>query len=379
MPGFLIVLLLLLLLVPVALTLYHFVQIFSKKPKNDGRIASLTLISGFFLTILLYYIMNFQDYNNTLVLVEGDILQHAPIASQYQPLILSLMVVSMITYFILNVKGLRIPPLPLGLLLSILYIGCFTCFLWLIQLLSFLSWNFYFVLLFLLCLFPLNFILLTISLLKKLMKSYTLLHTEENSFLPPSVFQFMIFSIHKSLRIPLLGFICLIPVCAIFLLLLILFNQEPDALIKAFTQTSDWCLSSKESLFVIEPRLDDHYLCTVAVGGHKKIVKPMRYGIRHHRKIIVNRQLCIANAFEDLIMQKAPSFHRYIRHFYDTYGFPIAKLIRTPLLADITYILMKPLEWCFLITLYCFDLTPETRICRQYLPLEGKKTNNQKG
>ncbi|MBP3272139.1 MAG: hypothetical protein J6M17_07925, partial [Ruminococcus sp.] len=83
-------------------------------------------------------------------------------------------------------------------------------------------------------------------------------------------------------------------------------------------------------------------------------------------RIIVNRQLCIANAFEDLIMDKTPRFHRALRGFYDKYGYPLCRSITTPLRADIVYIIMKPLEWLFLIVLYLFDTKPESRISAQY-------------
>ena len=48
------------------------------------------------------------------------------------------------------------------------------------------------------------------------------------------------------------------------------------------------------------------------------------------------------------------------------YGFPIAKLIRSPWIADGIYLLMKPLEWLFLAVLYAVDLHPEDRIAVQY-------------
>ena len=35
--------------------------------------------------------------------------------------------------------------------------------------------------------------------------------------------------------------------------------------------------------------------------------------------------------------------------------------------ADITYIVMKPLEWVFLAILYMFDIKPENRIATQYV------------
>ncbi len=84
---------------------------------------------------------------------------------------------------------------------------------------------------------------------------------------------------------------------------------------------------------------------------------------------MVNRQLCVANAFEQLLEEHTPRFHRALRNFYDTYGYPVSRHIRTPLSADIIYLIMKPLEWLFVIVLYLFDEKPEDRIARQYLPI----------
>ena len=80
----------------------------------------------------------------------------------------------------------------------------------------------------------------------------------------------------------------------------------------------------------------------------------------------MNRQLCAANAFEQLIEDKAPRLHRLVRHIYDKYGYPVSKHITTRLRADIVYILMKPLEWLFVAVLYLFDRDPESRIAVQY-------------
>lgn len=81
-----------------------------------------------------------------------------------------------------------------------------------------------------------------------------------------------------------------------------------------------------------------HYLCTIVAGGHKKVVKPLRLGTRRGTTIVVNRQLCIANAFEEVIQEKFPKFHKKVRNFYDTYGYPISKHITTSFRADIIYI-----------------------------------------
>ena len=164
---------------------------------------------------------------------------------------------------------------------------------------------------------------------------------------------------------PLAALIMTVPLLGILIVILALFGQAPDAAIKAYTETADYTFSTK-----IPPQnvfYDEHYLCTVAAGGHKKIVKPLRMGKRHGHDVVVNRQLLIANAFEQVLEERTPRFHRAVRHFYDTYGFPVAKLIKTKTAADIVWFLMKPLEWIFLFVLYLADVNPEDRIASQYL------------
>lgn len=160
--------------------------------------------------------------------------------------------------------------------------------------------------------------------------------------------------------------IALLPVLGILVGLLVLFGQQPDSIIKVFTQTSDWILSGEISPPPVA--YDTHYLCTVSLRGHRKFVKPLRYGIRRGEKIVVNRQLCVANAFEQLLEEKTPNLHRKIRRFYDTYGYPISRHINTAFAADLVYLLMKPLEWFFVFVLYLFDSKPEDRINSQYMP-----------
>ena len=164
---------------------------------------------------------------------------------------------------------------------------------------------------------------------------------------------------------PIYAIIFMFPLLGIIIGILLLFGQAPDSVIKAWTETADWTLSLKEAPQNIE--YDEHYLCTVAAGGHKKIVKPVRKGIRHGHEVIVNRQLCIANAFEQILEEKTPRFHKLVRGIYDRYGFPVARLIKSKWIADIIYIMMKPLEWIFLMVIYMSDVHPENRIATQYM------------
>lgn len=163
---------------------------------------------------------------------------------------------------------------------------------------------------------------------------------------------------------PVLGLVLMFPLLGILIGILILFGQAPDSVIRAFTETSDWNLSLRQAPQNV--MRDEHYLCTVAAGGHKTIVKPIRLGRRHGHEVIVNRQLCIANAFEQILEERTPGFHRALRHFYDTYGFPVARLIHSKYTADLVYFIMKPLEWIFLCVLYLTDVHPENRIAVQY-------------
>ena len=161
-----------------------------------------------------------------------------------------------------------------------------------------------------------------------------------------------------------LHFIMILPAAVILIALYILLGQGPDGIIKAFTMTADWTFSTQIPPPPID--YDGHYLCTVAAGGHKKVVKPVRYGRRRGDIIVVNRQLLASNAFEDLIMEQSPKFHRAVRGFYDKHGYPISRHITTQTRADIVYFIMKPLEWLFVLYLYTFDKHPENRIAVQY-------------
>lgn len=164
---------------------------------------------------------------------------------------------------------------------------------------------------------------------------------------------------------PIYALVLMLPLLGIIIAILLLFGQAPDSVIKAWTETADWTLSLKEAPQNIY--YDEHYLCTVAAGGHKKIVKPIRKGVRHGHEVIVNRQLCVANAFEQILEEKTPHFHKLVRGVYDRYGFPVARLIKSKWIADIIYIMMKPLEWIFLMVIYMIDVHPENRIATQYM------------
>lgn len=168
-------------------------------------------------------------------------------------------------------------------------------------------------------------------------------------------------------KYPLLFILCL-PIIAIMIGILMLFGQKPDSTIQAFTETYKHGFSELDHLCK-NVECGEHFLCSVAAGGHQNLVKPERYGIRNGGLIICNRQLLISNAFEELLQDYLPKTHRFIRQQYNKVGNQVHRhyhIFNNKYVADLVYILMKPLEWCFLLVLYIFDRKPENRIAKQY-------------
>jgi hypothetical protein len=115
------------------------------------------------------------------------------------------------------------------------------------------------------------------------------------------------------------SYLLFFPVLLSLSLFLMLFGQKPDSFIRAFTDTYKHGFSQLDHL-CDNVECGGHFLCSVAANGHKKLVSPKRYGIRGGGKIICNRQLLIANAFEDLIQEKTPKIHHQIRTHYNKVG-----------------------------------------------------------
>jgi hypothetical protein len=90
-------------------------------------------------------------------------------------------------------------------------------------------------------------------------------------------------------------------------------------------------------------------------------------GVRNGAPIVVNRQLAVANAFEDMLHTRWPRFGRACRQAYDRVGLPVSRYLRRRWMADAVYVAMKPFEWCFYAALLALDPgDPEARIGRMY-------------
>jgi len=213
-------------------------------------------------------------------------------------------------------------------------------------------------------------ILLAILVLAKNQKAF-LEQSKEINYNPINkveAFAWKMLNLRPFIKYPILFILCL-PVLVIITALLLLVGQKPDSIVRAFTDTYKHGFSQWDYQ-CLKVECGGHYLCSVAANGHPRIVHPQRRGIRNGHHIICNRQLLISNAFEDLIQENMPFLHQIIRQQYNKVGNFIRRyysVFNNKFVSDCIYILMKPLEWFFLLTLYTFDRKPENRIAKQYI------------
>lgn len=365
--------------------------VFIVKKKENAKFEVGAFLTGIIYMFNAYMLWDLPDYESALN-VYGITNAHEPVNIQYSIALLLFSLYGFGSYLYLKYGKKKLTPLIEAFMLAGVYISLILSGVFLIQIfgganpqgierkillgdeaaegmfLFELSPGDYLIIL-CLCVVPIIYIIHSVRLLVHLIKEKAA--NQENIVYDNSLLRCVNTFFCRGAKVFWLAIPAMIPVLAVLALILVVFGQRPDSVILAFTKTSDWILSGE----IAPPPVayDTHYLCTVSLRGHKKLVKPIRFGLRRGEKIVVNRQLCVANAFEQLLEEKTPKFHRAVRTFYDAYGYPISKHINSAWSADVVYLLMKPLEWIFVFVLYLFDTRPEDRISRQYLPKEEEK------
>ncbi|MBV7363533.1 hypothetical protein KRX54_03695 [Actinomycetaceae bacterium TAE3-ERU4] len=296
--------------------------------------------------------------------------RHSPISPSYYLWIFLLVLLCLLAFYALWLKPVdKLPPLIPVVAIGVLYTSTVYGVVWTIQIYEYRR------LADLYLLIPIAvFMLIVARTIAITVRIYTLDVDRSKKVETNSILARLNCYVVQAKTWPVLAFFIALPVLGLVYAILMLLGQGPHALIRAFTDTSGWALSQQTS----PPNVfhDEHYLCTVAAGGHKKLVKPIRGGIRHGHPVVVNRQLLVANAFEQVIFDRLPRTHRIIRHFYDRYGFNLAKHIRTKWAADIVWVAMKPLEWVFLTVIYLCVRHPEDLIAMQYTGIHYRKLND---
>ncbi len=325
------------------------------------------ILSGLFLTQCAMYTITFVSWWEEIDYIST----YPPVAWEYTLTFVILIILGVIGYCILRFIPLeKQSPLVTVISISAMYYTMILCFIFCIQIFNGPSNSYWWLALIL----PINIIILFTKVILLVVKKITQklsLENEENYDVDTnnqdedlSLIEKLKSYLKKASDYPKLALILLLPMLAIVVIILILFGQKPDSLVAMWTDTAEWNLSTK----IPPPKINyqGHYLCTVAVCGSPNLVKPLWVGERGGHKILVNRQLAIANAFEQVLEEKLPKFHRIVRGFYDKTGYPISKHITSKSSSNFTYLIMKPLEWCFVLVLYLVDVNPENRIYSQY-------------
>ncbi len=86
------------------------------------------------------------------------------------------------------------------------------------------------------------------------------------------------------------------------------------------------------------------YIATAAANGHARFVGSREVTLANGKSMRVNRQLQRLKALEIAwVVVSAPS-HRMMRRLYDVIGKRLATYIQNPILADIAYLILLPIE-----------------------------------
>lgn len=342
---------------PFLLTVVNISLLFEKAEKRSAKVKIhlfeiLSALLGIYFTVMYEDLVDIAfraDWNETLY----NSYVHAPIWTEARLTVVVMIMTGIAGYLLLTFFNInKLPPLITVFAMSALYIGVYACIMWTIQT----ARNVFLIIL------PVNGIIIAARTVIMTVKAWD--KNDADTPYSNPVLRFLDEKLKRAKLWPVWALVLMFPLFGVIAAALILFGQRPDSFIRAWTETADWTLSTK----IPPPNLtyDEHYLCTVALRGDKQVVKPTRCGYRHGAKIMVNRQLCVANAFEQCLEERTPRVHRAIRNFYDKYGYPLSKHITTARRANAVYLLMKPLEWLFVLFLYAADVNPENRIALQY-------------
>lgn len=173
---------------------------------------------------------------------------------------------SVIAYFVSSYRKRIFPPIPEVILSSCLIIGFVISLLVMIHILKGLSF------------LGLAFCLpITILFFMALRTNHKILlkYAEETDFHPNSKCEQLAWQVLNSDNKFLYLFILCFPILFLIIIILILFGQKPDSVIRVFTDTY------KHTFSQLDYECDNvecggHFLCSVAANGHKNVVKPVR-------------------------------------------------------------------------------------------------------
>lgn len=261
------------IILPIALTVGNLYNLCAKTPYHEQALDRCTFFLGPLLMWFLWSIWSAPDWDVPLYTYIEPYF-HTPLASWHMPSVLVIAGWVLVSFWVLCLLGDRLPPLPAAVCISGLEAGIILSLLFLFQLSPHLLGEGVWLPpdCFFMALFPLNYLLIVPRLMRRIICRQIARWKEAP--LPPGkpVLSACQRLLSHSLSWMLAGFLLALPLLALLLWVLVLFGQAPDAVIRAFTETSDWALSQKISPPAIE--YDGHYLCTVAVADIRSWSSP---------------------------------------------------------------------------------------------------------
>ena len=279
--------------IPGTLTLWNIYNCVAENPKLEKIISTLTIVVGgiFYLSL---FALNYETAGEWYEQV-NSMQYHNSLSSEYW-FIYCIVFLGFAGYFVLlYVRADSLPPLISAVSISLLICLNIIQIAYAVQICKNVHRTGY-----LLYVYHANIFLLSARVIYRHMKEEAEVFRDRLSSEGEHKSFSRIYNVIDNLtKYSFLIFIVLFFVIALVEIVFVLLGQGLDAPVKAFTDTADWTFSKQ----IPPPPLeyDGHYLCTVAAGGHRNVVKPLRLGTRKNETIVVNRQLCIANAFEELI------------------------------------------------------------------------------
>ncbi len=110
----------------------------------------------------------------------------------------------------------------------------------------------------------------------------------------------------------------------------------------------------------LPPQPPDCYIATAAANGHPRFVGSHEVTLSNGAHMRVNAQLQRLKCAELALKATLPGLHKILRIMYDKAGYPLARRMTNPFVADAAYLLLKPAELVAFYTLR--KLVPEINI-----------------
>ena len=281
------------------LTIYNFYSLVLRR-ERPGWFEPVSFPLGVFFMVVLYALWHPRPWDESIE-SPGDMSSlHEPFSREHMLTLLVLFAVGVVSYAFLKRKKETAAPLAKVLAMAGAYIGIGVNVLILIQLLGVLSHNQLFMNMvpfdvLLMMLVPLNYIILTVVELVSVVRLQNRQLKEERQEWEEEErpersasdsggpYKSRLLNdcsriLEKSDQWAFYALLLTLPLLCVITVILLLFGQRPDSAIRVFTETSDWTLSTEIS--PPEVMVDAHYLCTVALRGHRGLVRPVRMGLR---------------------------------------------------------------------------------------------------